>query len=181
VTVKRPLLDVRDLSIAFRSGGREVMAVDQASFRIGKGETVALVGESGSGKTASALSILRLLPSAAVLPTGEIWFEGRDLLSLPQRQMQAIRGDRISMIFQEPMTSLNPLHTIEKQVGEVLKLHRHMDDARARARVVELLGKVGIPAPEKRLGAFPHQLSGGQRQRVMIAMEIGRASCRERV
>jgi microcin C transport system ATP-binding protein len=172
VTVKRPLLDVRDLSIAFRSGGREVMAVDRASFRIGKGETVALVGESGSGKTASALSILRLLPSAAVLPTGEIWFEGRDLLSLPPRQMQAIRGDRISMIFQEPMTSLNPLHTIEKQVGEVLKLHRHMDDARARARVVELLGKVGIPAPEKRLGAFPHQLSGGQRQRVMIAMAL---------
>ncbi len=151
----------------------EMIAADRVSFRIGKGETVALVGESGSGKTVSALSILRLLPyPSASHPSGEVWFEGKDLLKLKPAQLQAVRGDRISMIFQEPMTSLNPLHTIERQVGEVLRVHRRMDEKAVRVRVLELLHKVGIRDPEKRIDAFPHQLSGGQRQRVMIAMAL---------
>ena len=167
----RALLDVRDLSVAFAGG--TLVAADHVSFRIGKGETVALVGESGSGKTVSALSILRLLPyPSASHPSGEIWFEGRDMLKMNTRQLQSVRGNRISMIFQEPMTSLNPLHTIERQVGEVLRVHRRMDDKSVRTRVLELLHKVGIRDPEQRLDAFPHQLSGGQRQRVMIAMAL---------
>ena len=170
---KEVLVNVKNLSVAFRSGGVTTTAVRGVSFTINKGETVALVGESGSGKSVSALSILRLLPyPAASHPTGEIFFEGRDLLKASEEELRRVRGDRISMIFQEPMTSLNPLHTIEQQVGEMLALHTGLKGPAVRERVLELLTKVGIPEPAKRLGAFPHQLSGGQRQRVMIAMAL---------
>jgi microcin C transport system ATP-binding protein len=166
-------LSVRDLSIAFRSGGRETLAVDRVSFDIVKGQCMALVGESGSGKSVTALSILRLLPyPAAHHPSGSIKFAGKDLLQLNERQMRAVRGDDISIVFQEPMTSLNPLHTIEKQIGEILLLHRGLTGAAARERTLEVLTQVGIPDPQTRLKSYPHQLSGGQRQRVMIAMAL---------
>jgi microcin C transport system ATP-binding protein len=169
----QPLLDVHDLSVAFRSGGTTALAVDRISFQISRGQCVALVGESGSGKSVSALSVLKLLPyPAASHPSGRILFKGRDLLALDERGMRAIRGDDISIIFQEPMTSLNPLHTIERQIGEVLALHRGVRGPKARARIIELLTQVGIAEPETRLGSYPHQLSGGQRQRVMIAMAL---------
>jgi microcin C transport system ATP-binding protein len=168
-----PLLSIRDLSVAFRHGGRETLAVDRVSFDIGKGETVALVGESGSGKSVTALSILKLLPyPAARHPSGAITFKGQDFLQSSERDMRRVRGDDITIVFQEPMTSLNPLHTIEKQIAEILLLHRGLTGAAARARVIEVLGQVGIPDPQSRLGAYPHQLSGGQRQRVMIAMAL---------
>jgi len=168
-----PLVEVRDLSVRFASGPATVEAVEHVSFNIAKGEIVALVGESGSGKTVSALSIMRLLPyPSASHPSGEIFFGGKDLLKLPDHAMREIRGEKISIIFQEPMTSLNPLHTIEMQVGEIMKLHHGLDEATARVRVLELLRKVGLDNPERRLHAYPHQLSGGQRQRVMIAMAL---------
>ncbi len=168
-----PLLSVRDLSVAFTQGGRTTTAVDHVSFDIGKGETVALVGESGSGKSVTALSVLKLLPyPPASHPSGQILFEGKDLLARNDRDLRSVRGNRITMIFQEPMTSLNPLHTIEQQIVEVLKLHQGMGDRQARARTLELLNEVGIRDPQKRLFAYPHQLSGGQRQRVMIAMSL---------
>src|SRR5438067_3183177 len=167
------LLSVRDLSIAFRSGGRETLAVDRISFDIAKGETLALVGESGSGKSVTALSILKLLPyPAARHPSGAIHFKGTDFLQLDERQMRRVRGDDISIVFQEPMTSLNPLHTIEKQIGEILLLHRGLTGAAAHERTIEVLTQVGIPDPQMRLKSYPHQLSGGQRQRVMIAMAL---------
>ncbi len=166
-------LSVRDLSIAFRSGKRETLAVDRVSFDIAKGECLALVGESGSGKSATALSIMKLLPyPGASHPSGSITFHGRDLLQLPEREMQKVRGDDITIVFQEPMTSLNPLHTIEKQIGEILLLHRGLTGAPARERTLEVLTQVGIPDPQTRLKSYPHQLSGGQRQRVMIAMAL---------
>ncbi|MGV0818110.1 ABC transporter ATP-binding protein [Martelella sp. AMO21009] len=170
---KTPLLSVKDLSVAFRQGGAESLAVDRVSFDIMPGEVVALVGESGSGKSVTAASVLRLLPyPAASHPSGEILFEGRDLLKADDRTLREVRGGDITQIFQEPMTSLNPLHTVERQVGETLSLHGGMTGAAARKRILELLNEVGIREAEKRLGAFPHELSGGQRQRVMIAMAL---------
>src|SRR5215208_1956958 len=167
------LLSVRDLSVAFRQGGRDTLAVDRISFDVAPRETVAIVGESGSGKSVSALSVLKLLPyPAAHHPSGSILFKGRDLMRASENEMRRVRGDDITMVFQEPMSSLNPLHTIERQVGEILRLHRRMSERQARARTLELLDLVGLRDAENRLGAYPHQLSGGQRQRVMIAMAL---------
>jgi microcin C transport system ATP-binding protein len=167
------LLEVKDLSVAFRQGVRETLAVDRISFDIQKGETVALVGESGSGKSVTALSVLKLLPyPAAHHPSGSIRFKDQELLGLPEAKIRHVRGNDITIIFQEPMTSLNPLHTIEKQLGEILLLHQGMTGEAARARTIELLTQVGIPEPASRLASYPHQLSGGQRQRVMIAMAL---------
>ncbi|KIV62005.1 Oligopeptide transport system permease protein OppB [Rhizobium sp. UR51a] len=169
----QPLLSVRDLSVAFHQGGATSVAVDHVSFDLMLGEVVALVGESGSGKSVTANSILKLLPyPAASHPSGQILFDGKDMLTLPERSLRAVRGNDITMIFQEPMTSLNPLHTIERQIGEILELHQAITGSEARERTLELLRQVGIREPEKRLKAYPHELSGGQRQRVMIAMAL---------
>ncbi|MFM9163696.1 MAG: ABC transporter ATP-binding protein, partial [Methylocystis sp.] len=167
----KPLLDVRDLSVSFSQNGRETVAVNRISFSIEAGETLALVGESGSGKSISALSLVRLLPPGAKY-SGEAYFSQENLLKLDDESLRKIRGARITMVFQEPMTSLNPLHTIERQISEILELHGLNQDSERRARVIELLTEVGIPNPSARLGAYPHQLSGGQRQRVMIAMAL---------
>lgn len=172
-TANDPLVRISDLSVSFGGGASEVRAVRNVSLDIGRSETVALVGESGSGKSVSALSIMQLLPyPTARHPSGSIEFLGEELIDAPSSRMQQIRGDRIAVIFQEPLTSLNPLHTIEKQVGEILFLHKNLDKAAARARIIELLTEVGLPNVEERLNAYPHQLSGGQRQRVMIAMAL---------
>src|SRR6201987_5035830 len=171
--INQPLLAVRDLSVAFHQQGGSALAVDRVSFEIKRGECVALVGESGSGKSVSALSILKLLPyPTASHPSGSIRFKGREVLSLSEHDIRELRGNDISIIFQKPMTSLNPLHTIESQIGENLKLHNDISNATVRARTLELLRQVGIPDPETRMGSYPQQLSGGQRQRVMIAMAL---------
>ena len=167
------LLSIENLSVAFKQGGATNLAVDGVSFTINKGETVALVGESGSGKSVTALSILKLLPyPAASHPSGAIHFNGENLLDGDERDLMRVRGNDITMIFQEPMTSLNPLHTVDRQINEILKLHRGMSDKQATQRTIELLEQVGIQNAKARLGAYPHQLSGGQRQRVMIAMAL---------
>ncbi|MEE3662572.1 microcin C ABC transporter ATP-binding protein YejF [Brenneria sp. g21c3] len=168
-----PLLQIENLSIAFRSGESEQRVVDQISLAVNAGETLALVGESGSGKSVTALSILRLLPSPPVVyPQGDILFAGQSLLHADEKTLRQIRGDRIAMIFQEPMVSLNPLQSIEKQLIEVLALHRGMHNDVARSEVVACLDRVGIRQAKSRLKDFPHQLSGGERQRVMIAMAL---------
>src|SRR5450759_877296 len=155
------LLSVRDLSVAFGTAKREVLAVDRVSFDIGNGETVALVGESGSGKSVTALSVMKLLPyPAAHHPSGSVVFKGQELLTMAERDIRHIRGNDITIIFQEPMTSLNPLHTIEKQIGEILLLHQGLTGQAARARILALLDQVGIPDPQGRLESYPHQLSG---------------------
>ena len=168
-----PLLDIRDLSVAFRQGSKTLLAVDHVSFAIGKGETLALVGESGSGKSVSALSVMKLLPyPSASHPSGEILFKGQELLHANENTLRKVRGNDITMIFQEPMTSLNPLHPVERQIGEILEVHQGLSGSARRRRIIDLLTKVGIRDPETRLEDFPHQLSGGQRQRVMIAMAL---------
>jgi microcin C transport system ATP-binding protein len=167
------LLSLKDLRIGFTSDGRVTHAVKGVSFDIQAGETLGLVGESGSGKSVSALSILKLLPyPAAFHAGGEIHFDGQDLLSLSEEALRGVRGARISMIFQEPMSSLNPLHSIEKQITEILELHQGLARTAARAEALRLLQRVGIADAQSRLGALPHELSGGQRQRVMIAMAL---------
>ena len=171
--MSEPLLSVRDLSVAFRQGGRDTLAVDRISFDVAPRETVAIVGESGSGKSVSALSVLKLLPyPAAHHPSGSILFKGRDLMRASENEMRRVRGDDITMVFQEPMSSLNPLHTIERQVGEIVRLHRGLSERAARERTLEMLDLVCLRDAARRLDAYPHQLSGGQRQRVMIAMAL---------
>ena len=167
-----PLLSVKNLSVDFSQGEYITHAVRRASLHINKGETLALVGESGSGKSVTAHSILRLLPDSASHPEGNIEFEGQDLLNFSTKNIRAIRGNKVGMIFQEPMSSLNPLHTIEKQISEVLFVHQGLSTKQTHERTLELLEMVEIQNAKKRLGAFPHELSGGQRQRVMIAMAI---------
>jgi microcin C transport system ATP-binding protein len=166
------LLSIEHLSVDFASGGSVVHAVKNVSMTILKGETHALVGESGSGKSVTAHSVLRLLPPEATHPDGKILFEGRDLLRASERDIRSVRGNRVGMIFQEPLSSLNPLHTVERQISEVLFTHQGFSRAKARQRTLELLSLAGIPDPEQRLASYPHQLSGGQRQRVMIAMAL---------
>ncbi|MFY9512504.1 MAG: ATP-binding cassette domain-containing protein, partial [Rubrivivax sp.] len=161
-----PLLQVKRLRVRFGDS----VVVDDVSFDIAAGEKFALVGESGSGKSITALSVLRLVDSAST--EGAIVFDGDDLVGKSERQMRGLRGSRIAMIFQEPMTALNPLYTIGNQIGEVLELHEAMRPNAARARAIELLARTGIPEPERRIDAYPHQLSGGQRQRAMIAMAL---------
>ncbi|WP_224360373.1 ABC transporter ATP-binding protein [Hyalangium versicolor] len=171
--MSEPLLEVRGLKTRFSLEEGSVLAVDDVSFSIPPGGTLGVVGESGCGKSVTALSVMRLVPDPpGRVVGGEIRFKGRDLLSLPEAEMRRIRGNHISMIFQEPMTSLNPVYTVGEQIGETVRLHQKLDRKQAKARAMEMLRQVGIPAPEQRVDAYPHQLSGGMRQRVMIAMAL---------
>lgn len=173
-----PLLEVRDLRVSFFTPRGEVRAVDGVSLTIDEGETFGLVGESGCGKTVTALSILRLLDGNGRIVGGEITFAGRNLLALDEEAMRSVRGEQIAMIFQEPMTALNPVLTVGYQIGEVLEVHRGASRKEARAQAIEMLRLVEIPEPERGVDAYPHQLSGGMRQRVMIAMAL---VCRPRL
>jgi len=167
-----PLLEIRDLRLSFATARGELVAVDGVSFTIDEGETFGLVGESGCGKTVTALSILRLLGANGRIVSGEIRFAGRNLLELSREEMRALRGNQIAMVFQEPMTSLNPVFTVGYQIGEVVQVHRGLNKRAARAHAIEMLKLVEIPEAERRVDAYPHQLSGGMRQRVMLAMAL---------
>jgi peptide/nickel transport system ATP-binding protein len=167
------LLDVSNLSVGFvGDDGRVTPAVTGISFQVGAGRTLGVVGESGCGKSVTALSLMRLLPKGTARVSGSIKFDGRDLLALPEADMRALRGNRLAMIFQEPMTSLNPSFTVGDQIGEALRCHRQLDKAAARLEAIALLRQVRIPSPEQRVDEYPHKLSGGMRQRVMIAMAL---------
>jgi peptide/nickel transport system ATP-binding protein len=169
----QPLLNIENLKTYFYVKGRVAQAVDDVSLAIQPGETLGLVGESGCGKSVTAHSIIQLIPDPpGKIVGGRIWFDGQDLLHLAEAEMRRIRGNRISMIFQEPMTSLNPVFSVGNQVGEVLRLHQKLSRAETRHRVLDIFKQVGIPAPESRLDDYPHQMSGGMRQRVMIAMAL---------
>ncbi|MED5422005.1 MAG: ATP-binding cassette domain-containing protein, partial [Pseudomonadota bacterium] len=166
------LLQINDLSVTFRNGKQVTDAVKHVDLCVKKGETHALVGESGSGKSVTAMAMMRLLPASSCFPNGEILYKGQDVLSLTEKDMRKLRGDEIGMIFQEPLTSLNPLHTIEKQIGEVLKLHANIEGQELSNRVKDLLDMVQLPRLKDRMKAYPHELSGGQRQRIMIAIAL---------
>ena len=166
------ILEVKDLETYFLTEAGVARAVDSVSFEMSEGRVLGIVGESGCGKSVCALSILRLVPSPGIVAGGEIWWRGKNLLSIPEKEMETIRGNEISMIFQEPMTSLNPVFRIEEQIAEVLLRHKHIRRKEARLAVIELLRRVGIPSPEIRMRDYPHQMSGGMRQRVVIAMAI---------
>ncbi|HMS78162.1 MAG TPA: ABC transporter ATP-binding protein [Burkholderiaceae bacterium] len=168
-----PLLEVEDLSVEFDTRTGVARVLESVSFALGRGETLGLVGESGCGKSMTALAIMRLIPNPpGRITSGRVRFEGRDLLALDDASMRAVRGNRVSMIFQEPMTSLNPVFTVGEQIAEAVRLHRGLDRRGAHARAVEMLAAVGIPAPSRRVDEYPHQFSGGMRQRVMIAMAL---------
>jgi peptide/nickel transport system ATP-binding protein len=170
--MSRPLLRVRDLAVEFGTPGSPLRVVEGVGFDLGAGECIGIVGESGSGKSMTSLAMLRLVPEPGRIAAGRIELDGRDILSLPMESMRAIRGKQIAMVFQEPMSSLNPVMMIGDQIAETLLLHEALPAARRRARVIEMLRLVGIPSPEERLGAYPHEFSGGMRQRVMIAMAL---------
>ena len=170
--MKPPILSVKNLVTNFETSAGALRAVDGVSFDVARGETLGIVGESGCGKSVTALSIMRLVDSPGVIESGEVLYDGVDILKLPMAKMRRIRGNKIAMIFQEPMTSLNPVMTVGTQISEVLRLHEGLGKKEARDKAVEMLSKVHIPMPEKRVRAYPHQMSGGMRQRVMIAMAL---------